>query len=787
MSLFETLPPVASSPDRPAEIPSAAWKHPIGGHVPDAGQAVQNVSPVIIDDGPDQGLPLGGMGSGAIGRTHRGDFARWHLEVGQHSYQTAFANQFSVYVEHDGQRLAQVLCTERPKDQLSAWQWEYPRGEGNYYALFPRAWFDYTSDTLPIRLTQEQFSPVIPGNDRESSFPVGVFEWRVENPGSSWVKVGLMLTWENLLGSAIAGGRDAALLAHNRNAFRREGHLQGVEMLRDHEFSGAPWDGSLAIATVEMPGVTVSYRSRFTIDGSGAELWQDFAGDGQLDNVDDPTVSGDERIGAALAISFELAPGETKTVPFALAWDLPVVSFPDGARWHKRYTRFYDDTGTNAWEIATDALRYYRGWRRQIKAWQEPILADPQRPEWYKTALFNELYYLVDGGTLWVDGPIDAPESEQRSDLFAYLECYDYPFYATHDVAFYSSWAMLQLWPELERQEMLQFAATVEQEDLSEFTVQATNATAPRKLKGALPHDLGAPFDSPFLRSNAYTWQNINDWKDLNLKYVLRAYRDYLLLEDQALLDQIWPTIPIALDYIRQFDRDGDGLLDHYGADQTYDTWSMEGASAYSGSLLIAALEAASQMATIQNDPGCAVEYREWCDQARASYEAKLWNGEYYRYNTGDNPQRESIMADQLVGQWYAGALNLPAVAPREHVISALRTVFDFNVIRFADGAMGAVNGMTPDGQVDISDPQAEEVWCGTTYALAALMLQEGLEQEGWQTAWGAYNVTYSTAGFWFRTPEAWYADKRFRASMYMRAQAIWAIEYALKRRAGEY
>jgi non-lysosomal glucosylceramidase len=582
VSLSEILTPIETGPDRPADIPVAAWKHPIGGRVLDAGRAVQGVTPVLIDDGPDQGLPLGGLGSGSIGRTHRGDFARWHLEIGKHHYQTAYANQFSVYVERDDERLAQVLCTERPADQLQDWQWEYPRGAGSYYALFPRAWFDYTWEALPIRLTQEQLSPVIPGNDRESCLPVGAFEWRVENPGDRPVKIGLMLTWENLLGSALVGGQAPSLLAHNRNSARRDGHLIGVELRRDHPFSGAAWDGSLAIATVEMPGVTVSYRSRFVIDESGAELWRDFADDGRLDNRDDPQLSGDERIGAALAVSFELAPGESKAIPFAVAWDLPVVAFPDGARWHKRYTRFYGDSGGNAWEIATDALRYYRGWRREIKAWQQPILDDPQRPEWYKTALFNELYYLIDGGTLWVDGPLDAPENQRRSGLFAYLECYDYPFYATHDVAFYSSWAILQLWPELERQELLQFAATVEQADLSEFVVEATQQRSARKLKGALPHDLGGPRDSPFLRSNAYTWQNINDWKDLNLKYVLRAYRDYLLLDDPALLDQVWPTIPVALEYIRRFDRDGDGLPDHHGPDQTYDTWSSRAGSSSS-------------------------------------------------------------------------------------------------------------------------------------------------------------------------------------------------------------
>jgi non-lysosomal glucosylceramidase len=313
-------------------------------------------------------------------------------------------------------------------------------------------------------------------------------------------------------------------------------------------------------------------------------------------------------------------------------------------------------------------------------------------------------------------------------------------------------------------------------------TIGATGVQAPRKLPGAMPHDLGAPFEDPLRQANAYTWQDINVWKDLNLKYVLRAYRDYLILDDRALLDALWPSIPAALDYVRPFDRDGDGLLDHEGADQTYDTWAMEGASAYTGGLLIAALEAAVKMAELQGDAARAGDWRAWADQARASYEAQLWNGRYYDYDSGAAPNHNSVMADQLAGQWYAGALGLPDVAPSEHIESALRTVYELNVMGFQGGEMGAVNGMRPDGAVDDTDMQSREVWSGVTYGLAALMLQEGLEEEGWRTAWGAYNVTYVTHGLWFRTPEAWYADGTYRASMYMRPQAIWAIEHALGR-----
>ena len=110
-----------------------------------------------------------------------------------------------------------------------------------------------------------------------------------------------------------------------------------------------------------------------------------------------------EPIGAALAATFELAPGEARSIPFALAWDFPVAEFGSGRRWHRRHIRYFGTAGTAAWEIAAEGLARRTEWQAAIDAWQAPILANPQRPDWYKAALFNELYYLVDGGTLWAE------------------------------------------------------------------------------------------------------------------------------------------------------------------------------------------------------------------------------------------------------------------------------------------------------------------------------------------------------------------------------------------------
>lgn len=56
----------------------------------------------------------------------------------------------------------------------------------------------------------------------------------------------------------------------------------------------------------------------------------------------------------------------------------------------------------------------------------------------------------------------------------------------------------------------------------------------PRKVKNCVPHDLGDPDEEPFTLINCYNIHDVNDWKDLNTKFVLQVYRDYYVLNELA-------------------------------------------------------------------------------------------------------------------------------------------------------------------------------------------------------------------------------------------------------------
>jgi non-lysosomal glucosylceramidase len=779
-----------------AAIPDQAWARALGeGYEPAPRPRVDQP---LIDDGPWAGAPVGGIGAGSIGRTQRGDFARWHLDVGRHRFESIAASQFSLFVGEAGRPShAHVLSTVRPSG-LPTWGFDLPVGAGTYRALFPYAWYEVDWAELPVRVVQRQFSPILPDNYRESSYPVAVFETLLENRSAAPLTVGLMFSWQNVLGRA-AGFDGAGGQRHE--AIRRDG-LAGIVLGAPTTAAGTAFDGQFALLAPETPGVELTAAPQFAVADGAAELWNDFAADGRLaplDGAEEIARSGGP-VGAAIAATMELAPGASRAIPFILAWDIPQAEFRVGTRWHRRYTSFFGTSGRNAWAIGAEAARRHDEWSAAIDAWQAPILADPARPEWYKQALFNELYFMVDGGTLWTDGPpIPAEGSTPLPDpaaasggpmgRFAQIECFDYPFYNTLDVDFYASFARLQLWPELERAVIREFVASVEVDDPAIVEIQWSGKLAPRKRPGALPHDVGGPDDDPFLRVNAYRYQDINIWKDLNCKYVLQLWRDATALGDDALLRDAWPGIVRALDHVASFDKDGDGLPEHDGdPDQTYDTWPMSGPSAYCGALWLAALRAAIEIAKRVGDPAdedvaaAVARFENWRSTGTAAFESKLWAGTYYLYNGGGDASSDSIMADQLAGQWYADATGLGDVVDRSRVERALRTVHEMNVVGFHDGLMGAVNGMRPDGSVDASSEQSPEVWVGTTYALAAFMLGRGLDDEAWETAKGAWNVVWNR-GLWFRTPEAFDANGNYRAALYLRPLSIWAIEDALARR----
>ncbi|MBD6620226.1 bile acid beta-glucosidase [Komarekiella sp. 'clone 1'] len=794
------------------KIPSCTWNRPIGLGW-DKPYTVRYAS--NIDDGPWHGMPLGGFGAGCIGRSSRGDFNLWHIDGGEHIFKNVPACQFSVFESNGASSQAYALSTQAPEDgTLKACHW-YPtlrgtEGTGNYHALYPRSWFVY-ENVFQAQLTCEQFSPVWAGNYQEPSYPVAVFLWNAHNPTDAPITLSIMLTWQNMVGwftnavkSPEVRVRDDGSPVYeyqprwgesqgNYNQIVEETQQFGCVLGRVGSDTLQEGDGTWCIATPKHPQVEVFHHTRWNPVGTGEDVWQNFAQDGSLPNYIDanPAVEG-EQLGAAIAIRFTLQPGENLEIPFVLAWDFPITEFAAGVNYYRRYTDFFGNSGNNAWAIASTALQEYQSWRSQIQNWQQPILDREDLPDWFKMALFNELYDLTSGGTLW-----SAASELDPIGQFAVLECLDYRWYESLDVRLYGSFALLMLFPELEKSVMRAFARAIPQGDDTPriigyyLTIKAESPIAVRKVAGATPHDLGAPNEHVWEKTNYTSYQDCNLWKDLGSDFVLQVYRDFLLTgaDDVEFLTDCWDAIAQTLDYLKTFDLDGDGIPENSGApDQTFDDWRLQGVSAYCGGLWLAALQAAIAISEVLlmhrrgNTAELAVQkstYEAWLEQSRPIYEEKLWNGQYYKLDSesGSNV----VMADQLCGQFYARLLDLPDIVSSDRALSALKTVYDACFMKFCQGEFGAANGVRPDGSPE--NPKAThplEVWTGINFGLAAFLVQMGMKDKAFKLTQAVVKQIYDN-GLQFRTPEAITAAGTFRASTYLRAMAIWAIYLTIK------
>lgn len=792
------------------ESPPASWSRPfgLGWEKPYTVRYASN-----LDDGPWHGAPLGGFGAGCLGRSSRGDFNLWHLDGGEHWFGPIPDCQFALFEDNGQGPKAHALATapgaqEASGNPLSSWNW-YPastaeKSTGTYSARYPLSWFRY-GNVFQAQVECESFSPILPGNYRDTSLPLAIFHWRFKNPSSAPLQLSLMLSWRNTVGwftntdpSAAVTFRDDGSPEHNylpaigrtqgqRNRWVEQSGLRGLLMEGETSSPLAEGQGQWCLAVPEeLPGVELMRCSRWNPSGDGKEIWASFSQNGSIPNSNNDRRSGaDDPLAGAIALRFTLAPGAELELPVVISWDLPVTSFATGCRDLRRYTDFFGTDGSNAAAIAAEGLGQWPQWRQQIDQWQAPVLARHDLPEPLRMALFNELYDLASGGSLWT-----AASSADPQGRFGILECLDYAWYESLDVRLYGSFALLQLWPALDRAVLRSFARAIPAADPSPrpigwyFTQGKGRVEAARKLAGATPHDLGAPNERPFEATNYTAYQDCNLWKDLASDFVLQVWRTYQLApdgKDLNFLADCWPAAVQALEYLKGFDLNNDGLPDNGGApDQTFDDWALQGVSAYCGALWIAALEAALAMGqTLSLELGLDTamaqrRFGQWLAQARSNFDRLLWNGEYYRIDAESGTP--VVMADQLCGDFYARLLGLPPVVSDSNALSSLKAVKEACFEGFEGGRLGVANGLRRDGTpLDPNGTHPLEVWTGINFGLAAYYQLMGDSPTALAICGAVVEQVYG-GGLQFRTPEAITASHTFRACHYLRAMAIWAL-----------
>ncbi|XP_049867777.1 non-lysosomal glucosylceramidase isoform X2 [Pectinophora gossypiella] len=791
------------------------------------------------------GCPIGGIGSGTIGRGFKGEFCRFQMFPGLYQYVTVPECQFIVNIRNANKEtiFQSVLSTyDKPKKAPASWEWNLKGANCEYTALYPRAWTTYDLSEYGVKLVCRQVSPVVPHNYKDSSLPCAVFVFTAENVCDEHRDVNITFTWTEVLADP-RKKKSAIKLDLERYS---EDQTCGVTL--DQKILDQPCTFTIAKTKNNNETIHEGY-CLWNAAKTSAYVWQCMKEHGRLypdpsltpppPKVPDKSESKDEKKKSekekqqkqkkmykcdsiALSSSLSLKAGATGMTEFCLAWDMPVIKYAKDKTIRKRfYTRFFGSDGIAGASIAGYALRNYRNWERQLIEWQNPILNNSNIPDWLKSALMNELYFIADGGTIWFDGREDFPEGDPRHDfgLFGYLEGHEYRMYNTYDVHFYASFALAQLWPNLQVVLQYMYRDTIALESEKSRKSLYNGKNVKYKVKESIPHDLGDPDDVPFTNINCYNIHDVSEWRDLNLKFVLQVCRDLRILrayaapfgnerstasevqesevrqepresvtavwDSRRYLNDMYPSCCALLRRALSWDADGDGLIENSGSpDQTFDAWVMTGPSAYCGGLWLAALSGVRHMARLLEKEDDEREFGKLLDQAQHSFHDKLWNGTYYLFDTKPS-NRNVVMADQLAGQWFLRASgSSDQVFPESNVRKSLGTIYENNVQKFVDGKMGAVNGWVLEGRgrIDTTALQSEEMWTGVTYGLASLMIFEGMHEEAFVTAGGMYK-TLTDMGLAFETPEALYENGNHRSIAYMRPLAIWGMYQAIVNR----
>jgi hypothetical protein len=157
----------------------------------------------------------------------------------------------------------------------------------------------------------------------------------------------------------------------------------------------------------------------------------------------------------------------------------------------------------------------------------------------------------------------------------------------------------------------------------------------------------------------------------------------------------------------------------------------MRGTPSYVSSVWIGALRAGIRMAHDMGDTANEQKWQAILDKAVKSFDAKLWNGEYYSLWVDGDQRDECCMADQLSGEMYTRLIGLGNSLPPDRVRSVMATIYKNNF----GPDQGLWNGVYPEGREPkmpaFQNVQAEGNWTGIEYATAAAMIDQGLVDEG--------------------------------------------------------
>ena len=716
------------------------------------------------------GIPLGGIGTGSVEIRSDGHFHDWMIfnlgewasdgpvQLGAPPDMSPGAMAFFLRVKPEGGApLVRRLGTRSDQEELYSLSWAKSVEAIEYDAAFPVANLRYRDGTLPVATSATLFSPVVPHDARTSGTPGFHAVFTVKNTSAAPVQLSLACTLRNplawgatdrrlalataqdggttyltmrtdaqlpqpstvgSLGLSVTGGEASwiagefgpyvgngfwgGIYASFLKDFRETGRLPSLEPqpspakllpLSDEQIASMPLaDKQAAARQLRRYAAFAALYDRFArVEGA------DIEGDAALGRylararrwLD--ALAGRDRRGAswgdaALCSTLDLAPGEEREVRFTLGWHFPHHLSPKGGELGHMYEAWFADA-----EAVNRFLVQHQAEQREATGAFARSLAGTTLGAELAEAWSAQLSTLVKS-TWWT-----------RDGQFAVWEGLGCCGFQTMDVSYQGSGSIMALYPELQ-QRQLQMSARFQRDD------------------GRVPHFFTPDFSQV---------DNSFDRVDMNPQFVLMVCRDWLWRGDREYLTAMWPHVARAIANTAQLDTDGDGLPDKDTRLNTYDNWDFFGTPAYIASLWLAALKAGVRLAEDAGDSATAAQWRDLHGRGAATFDTKLWNGEYYSLWVDGARRDECCMSDQLSGEWYTQLMGLGQSLPRERVVAALRAVVRHNFTP----EQGLINASYPAGAAvrfpTFENPQASGNWTGIEYAFASMLMEFGLVEDG--------------------------------------------------------
>ncbi|MDD5698637.1 MAG: GH116 family glycosyl hydrolase, partial [Victivallaceae bacterium] len=642
-------------------------------------------------------MPLGGIGSGSIWLSGKSTLSVWQIFNNLSKVRNA-NTFFAIKTSANNKSVLKVLQTEPVKNFTTVQSLEFC-GE------YPFARLKYHTPDIPCKISLEAFNPMIPLDTKNSALPCAIFNFKIKNISKAPLDLSFILACRNPLGDA---GWDAfKTFGENVNQFIKQDDLCIVNMRKkpDAIIKELPCYGDFTLATLNK-------NAKYILDWNNINDLTSILAKNEI--PDKPTSSEvkNKIRNSALVTTHKLAPDEEKIITFFITWYFPNRHLkrwvsPVGTPCPLKIGNMYNNWFKNSIEVAEYIKNNFTYLYEKTLLYHDALYSCCM-PYWFIDALSSNSCILRSQTVFW----------SQDNFVGGWEGCYGSCYGNCTHVWNYAQ-THARLFPEIGKNMRI-----------SEFNSE--------RKDGMIPYRLKYPFDTTGGKAI-----------DGQCAVIANNYREYLTSSDRVFLDTWWEKIKNAVEFlIRTIDADEDGVpggLQH----NTYDS-SVSGATTFIGSQYLCALAAAGRMAVTEHDNTAQKRYELILDKGIKNQDALLWNGEYYIQKSNINRKGHDYdggcLSDQLLGQWWAHQLNLGYLYPKSHIKSALKAVFKYNLHDFTEtshkqfprkfirnGYAGLRNCTWPGGNrpVPCIDYADEAGWTGVEYAVAALMIYEGLLREG--------------------------------------------------------